>query len=192
MIGRNMSNIDAAGNYPRPKAGAYIIRITKAINNPGKERTEFEFDIARGQFAGHYQDLYDRAGFWGGKFQKSYTDKALPFYKGFTEAVVASNADTEGLVIGDYEDVDETKFVNKLVGLVVGEREYIGNDGKQKIGWDMYNAIFLPVKDIEAGNYKVPELVPLEEKAAPFGNVVDTTADMPEGFSKVNDNDIPF
>lgn len=194
MIGKNMSGIDAAGSYPRPKAGGYIIRITRAVNNPSKERTEFEFDIADGQFKDYYKDLHERAKFWGGVFYKSYTDKALPFYKGFTRAIVDSNENTDGLVIGDYEDVDETKFVGKLVGMAIGEKEYMGNDGTIKTKLDTYNAVFTTVTDIEIGNYKVPDFIPFEEgPSAGSATVVDTTAreEIPEGFKESAETD-PF
>lgn len=191
MIGRSMKDVDAAGNYPRPKAGGYVIRITKATNNVEKERTEFEFDIAEGQFRNYYQELYERAHFWGGAFSKSFSDKALPFYKGFTEAVVASNDNTDGLVIGNYDDIDETKFIGKLVGMVVGEKEYTGNDGKIKIKLDTYEAVFLPATDIRAGMYTVPEFKSLETTPAPTGKVVDTTNEIPEEF-KASADDTPF
>lgn len=132
MIGVDMSNVEPAGTYPKPKAGGYVIVITKATNNVNKERTEFEFDFAEGEFKDHYTELYEKLHFWGGKFNKSYTDKALSFYRAFTEAVVASNEDTTGLVIGDYNDVDETKFVGKLIGMVVGEKSTSETTGRKK------------------------------------------------------------
>ena len=189
MLGINFSNVDAAGNYPKPKAGGYVIRITRAENNMGKERTEFEFDFAEGEFKDYYQGLQERAKFWGGKFSKSYKEKARPFYRGFVETILASNAHTDGLVIGDFEDIDETKFVGKLVGMVVGEKAYIGNDGKEKVKLDTYNAEFVTVDAIRSGDYTVPAFIPLEEQTAPApGNVVDTTA----GFGEIREDDMPF
>lgn len=178
MIGVSMNGVSAAGDYPRPKADGYVIVITKATNNMDKQRTEFEFDFAEGQFTGYYNDLHERAKFWGGKFNKSFKPNALPFYKAFVEAVEASNGDTTGLVIGNYDDIDETKFVGKLVGMAVGEKEYIGNDGIKKTKLDTYNATFVSVSDIHNGNYTVPDFIPLDETPEPFaGQVVDTTGD---------------
>ena len=190
MIGINFSNVDAAGTYSRPKAGGYVAKITRVVNDKAKERLDIEFDFAGGEFAGYYQDLYARRGFWAGKFSKSYKEKALPFFKGFIEAVVASNPNTDGLVIGDFEDVDETKLVGLAVGMVVGEKEYIGNDGIKKVKLDVYNAKFVPASNIASGNFEVPELIPLEEYPAAQNTteVVDTTAD----FGPVNDDDMPF
>lgn len=188
MIGINMGSVEAAGTYPRPKAGGYVIRITSVLNDIQKERLDIEFDFYEGEFAGYYKDLYDRRHFWAGKFSKSYKEKALPFFKGFVETVLKSNADADGLVIGNYEDIDETKLRGLLVGMVVGEKEYIGNDGLKKIKLDTYNANFLPVSDIRDGNYEVPELVPLEDTPVSMPEVVDTTT----SFGPVNDSDLPF
>lgn len=188
MIGINMGNVDAAGLYSRPKAGGYVIKITSVLNDKLKERLDIEFDFQEGEFAGYYKDLYDRRHFWAGKFSKSYKEKALPFFKGFIETVLKSNSNADGLVIGDYEDIDETKLVGLLVGMVVGEKEYIGNDGIKKVKLDTYNANFLPVEDIRKGNYEVPDLILLEDSSSPVPEVIDTTAD----FGPISDDDVPF
>lgn len=188
MLGINLEKVDTAGTYKRPKAGGYVIMITKVINDTAKERLDIEFDITEGDFKDYYKDLKERRGFWAGKFSKSYKEKALPFLKGFLCCVKASNSDTEGLIIGDFEDVDETKLVGKTVGMVVGEKEYIGNDGLKKIKLDTYNAAFVSADDIRSGNYEVPELIPLEEYPQPNAEVIDTTA----SFGPVSDDDMPF
>ena len=89
MLGVNMSNIESAGVYPRPKAGGYVIKITSAVNNKQNERIDIEFDFAEGDFKDYYRDMQERFKFWGGKFAKSYKAKALPFLKSFIEAVHA-------------------------------------------------------------------------------------------------------
>lgn len=187
MIGVNMSNIESAGTFLRPKAGAYVIKIVSAVNNKPNERLDIEFDFAEGELEDYYKDMQDRFKFWGGKFSKSYKAKALPFFRGFIEAVVKSNANTEGLVVGDFEDVDETKLPGLLLGMVVGEKEYIGNDGKKKVRLDTYNAKFITVDDVKAGNYTVPEFIPLEEEPETNGVV-----DMSGGFEELRADDCPF
>ena len=72
--------------------------------------------------------------------------------------------------------------------MVVGEKEYIGNDGLKKVKLDTYNAAFVSADDIRSGNYEVPELIPLEEYPQPNAEVIDTTA----GFGPVSDDDMPF
>jgi hypothetical protein len=186
MIGVNMSNIESAGSYPRPRAGGYVIKITSAVNNKKNERIDIEFDFAEGDFVDYYKDMQERFNFWGGKFAKSYKAKALPFLKGFIEAVQASNSNTDGLVVGDFEDVDETKLVGMKVGMVVGEKEYIGNDGNKKVKLDTYNANFIPADDIRSDNYTVPEFQPLENKPPESAGVVDMS------FGPISDDDVPF
>lgn len=191
MIGRNLSKVDAAGQYPRPKPGGYVIRITNVQNNVKNERIEIEFDIAEGEFAGYYKGLQERAKFWGGKFYKSYKENAQPFLKQFIELILECNPGTDGLVVGDWEDIDETRLVGKAIGMVVGEKEYMGNDGRVKTKLDTYNAEFTTVDAIRAGEFEVPAFKPLQEQDQPMpgsGNVVDTTA----GFGPVSDNDMPF
>ena len=187
MIGVNMSNIEAAGNYPRPKAGGYVIKITSVANNKQKERLDIEFDFAEGELEDYYKDMQDRFKFWGGKFSKSYKANALPFFRGFIETVDGCN-NVDGLIIKDFEDVDETKLVGLRVGMVVGEKEYIGNDGKKKVRLDTYNAKFVPVDDIRSGNYTVPEFIPLEETPNESAEVVDMTGD----FGPITNDECPF
>lgn len=185
-----MKNVDTASGWSRPGAGGYIIQITRALNNPKSQRLEIEYDIVDGEFKGYYQDLYNRRGFWGGNFIKSYKPNALPFLKQFIEVILESNQDCTGLVIGDFDDIDETRLPGKYLGIVYGMEEYRGNDGKIKQRPDHYNAIFMTPAQIQQGTFEVPELKLLENKPAPAA-VVDTTQQMPEGFiASANEN--PF
>ena len=190
MLGINMANVESAtGGYPKPKGGGYVCIVTDATNNVAKKRLEIKFDIYEGEFKGYFKELADRANFWGGNFSKSYSEKALPFLKQFIEVVVASNVSTDGLVIGNYEDIDETRLVGKLFGAAIGEKEYMGNDGLKKVKLDTYNAKFYPVEDIRTGNYAIPEFKKLDE------NAVDASAgvvDLSAGFAPVKDDEIPF
>ena len=191
MIGRNMSNVNAAGNYPRPVPGGYIMEINAVNNNPQKEQIEICLEFTDGDLKGYCAQIKDRFGFWSARCTKSYKDKALPFFKAFIEAVQASNADTTGLVIGDFEDIDETKLVGKCVGVVIGEREYDGNDGTRKKAIDWYNASFVSAEDIFKGNYEVPELRITGTKAT-VTEAVDVV-DMSSNFlGPVSDDDVPF
>ena len=190
MIGRDMSNVSAAGNYPRPTPGGYVMVIDSVKNITQKEQLEVCLEFAEGDFAHYCQSIKDRFNFWPARCTKSYKDKALPFFKAFIEVIQESNADTDGLVIGDFEDVDETKLVGKKVGIVVGEREYDGNDGTRKKGLDWYNAQFVDIETIRSGNYEVPEL-------RITGNAPTTTesagvVDMSASFGPVSDDDMPF
>lgn len=189
MLGINLQNVESASNYPKPAPGAYVIEITKAVNNKDKERIELEFDICAGDFAGYYKDMKDRLGWHSAKFNKSYKTKALGFLKSFIQVILDSNGDTDGLVVGDFEDIDETKLVGKKLGIVVGEAEYMGNDGTKKVKLDFYNATFIDLETYRKGEYTVPDFKPLAGYSAPDGGgVVDTTA----GFEPMTYDDNPF
>lgn len=190
MIGRNMSNVNAAGNYPRPVPGGYCMRIDSVKNIVAKEQLEICLEFIGEDLKGYCANIKDRFGFWPARCTKSYKDKALPFFRAFIEAVEKSNADTTGLVIGDYEDVDETKLVGKMVGVVVGEREYDGNDGTRKKALDWYNASFISMDDIFSGNYEVPELRITGTKATVTEPV--EVVDYSTSFGPVTEDDVPF
>ena len=164
--------------------------IDSVKNIAQKEQLEVCLEFAEGNFANYCQGIKDRFNFWPARCTKSYKDKALPFFKAFIEVIQESNADTDGLVIGDFEDVDETKLVGKKVGIVVGEREYDGNDGTRKKGLDWYNAQFVTVKAIRSGSFEIPEL-------RIIGNAPATTesagvVDMSASFGPVSDDEMPF
>jgi len=192
MIGINMKNIESVntGNFARPKAGGYVIEILRVNNNTSGQKLEIEFDIHDGEFAGYYKQFFQDRGWWSSKLNKSYKGGALKYFKSFIEAVVASNDNTDGLVIGDYEDIDETKLVGLLVGMVAGEKEHLTNSGIKIEVLDLSNAKFIPVDDIKAGNYTVPKLKKLDEPvgAESSAGVVDLSA----GFHPVKDDEIPF
>ena len=164
------------------------MRIETVNNIKDKERIEIGLEFVDGDIKDYCKSIKDRFGFWPARCTKSYKDTALPFFRAFIEAVQKSNADTDGLVIGDFEDVDETKLVGKLVGVVVGEREYDGNDGTRKTGLDWYNAEFMTVDEIRAGNFTVPDKRITGSRATVTADVVDMSA----SFGPVNEADIPF
>lgn len=187
MLGIDMSNVTSAGGN-RPGAGGYVIMIQRATVRPKKQDIEIEYDICEGDYAKYYQDLYDRRGFWLGKFYKSFKDKAMPFLKDFCEIVQDCNGVDDILVTTEDGklDVDETKLPGNLVGIVYGMEEYIGNDGQTKTRPDYFGAAFMDPEKIRSGNFTVPELKKLDNGPA-VGGVVDTTA----GFVQ-SDDDLPF
>lgn len=190
-----MKDINSAQDFKRPSAGGYVLKIERVENNTSKERLELYFDIAEGEFKGYIKETHDKFGFWSATAFKSYKAKALPFFRKFVEAVVESNANTDGLVVGDFEDVDETKLKGLLVGAAVGEREYDSIDGQRKKVLDWYNAKFCPADDIRNGNFTVP---PLRDSTTKPGGVTDANTegikvtDASMEFGPVDDKDIPF
>lgn len=104
-------------------------------------------------------------------------------FKRMCSAVAKSNP---GFVFdGGRQNADESTLVGKYVGLVLGEEEYIGNDGSKKNR--LYVHSECDINDIKAGRFKIPELKKLKDE----GNRRTTDT----GFMSVPDNakeEIPF
>lgn len=171
----DLTAVESADNFKKLIPGGYVCKIMKVENDEKQEYLKFEYDIAEGNFKDHYMNLYSAMGFWGGKFVKSYANKALPYFKSFIEAVMSTN---RGYVWND----DERTLVNKGIGLVLGEREYKANDGSVKI--QLYVAEIIAVKDIRDGSFTIPELKPLTAdngNKTLFGSLkpIDTKEELP-------------
>ena len=127
----DMTNVQEAGDFTKLPAGAYICKITNVEDFTDKEYLKVSYDIAEGDFAGHFEairkDHSDWA--WVGAYVKSYKAKALPMFKRFCSAVSGSNA---GYVFDGNVNADEKTLVGKQIGLILAEEEYYGNDGNKK------------------------------------------------------------
>lgn len=151
----NWKEVKDAQEYEKLLPGGYICQITAVKDEPEKEYLKIEYDIADGKMKGHFKELYDNAGFWGGNFIKSYKEKAQPFFKAFLTAVGKSNS---GFQFND----DENTLRGKFVGLVLGEEEYQANDGSVKTR--LYVDEIRSIDRIKSGDYKVPQLKRLDIK----------------------------
>lgn len=126
------TNINAAGEFSRPTAGAYICVIRNVIDTPDKEYLRITYDIAEGEFKGYYDDLRSNHPDWGniGSYTRSYKATALPFFKRFCSAVSKSNGNF--VFDGNTINADERTLIGKKVGIVFQDEEYYGNDGNKK------------------------------------------------------------
>lgn len=149
----NIASVQEAGDSKRLPAGGYICKYTNVEDNPKKNYLYMEFDIAEGDFKGYFADLDERAGFWAGKCYRSYKENALPMFKRMCSAVTKSN---KGFIFDGNQHCDESTLVGKKVGMILGEEEYIGNDGSTKTR--LYVAREVDIADIKAGKFKIPEL----------------------------------
>lgn len=170
----NWNGVEAVENFKKIEAGGYICGITSAEDFPVKEYLKLEFDIIEGDLKGYYRDLYNRKGFWGGSFIRSYKESALGFFKKFLNAVEASNPNYKF-------NNDEKTLRGKVIGLVLGYEEYIANSGEVKER--IYVADILSVDDIKAKNFAVPKLKALAPSrltdASDFEPVDDDDDDLP-------------
>lgn len=145
------------GEFEKLPAGGYVCKITASKDVPDKEYLDLEFDISDGKYQGWFADTYQRAGFWGGRFIRSYKEKAAGFFKGFTTAIEESNPKYKW-------NWDEGTLVNKYIGLVLGYEEYMSNSGEVKER--IYVAQNRSVEAIRKGDFKVPELKKLKAETA--------------------------
>lgn len=183
---KNIASVqEASSESKRLPAGGYICKYTKVEDNSDKSYLYMEFDIAEGEFKGYYKDLEERLDFWGGRCYRSYKEAALPMFKRMCSAVTKSN---KGFIFDGNEYADETTLVGKKIGMILGEEEYVGNDGSTKTR--LYVAREISVEDIKAGKFKVPELkrLPGSTTTAPTTKDDTTFMNVPEG----SEEEIPF
>lgn len=185
----NLENVQEAGDFERLEAGGYVCKITNVEDVPVNNQTgkgdylKIEYDIAEGEHAGFYKRLEESMQFWGGRYIRSYKEKALPMFKRMCSAISKSNP---GFVFdGGQQNSNEQTLVGKKVGLILGKEEYEGNDGSLKTR--LYVKSECDIADIRAGKFKVPELKHLDGTSG-----AKTTDD---GFMSIQDNDeeeLPF
>lgn len=180
---KNIDSVQEAGDSRRLPAGGYICKYTNVEDMADKEYLYMEFDIADGEYKGYYKELEERLDFWGGRCFRSYKEKALPMFKRMCSAVTKSN---KGFIFDGNEHADETTLIGKKVGMVMGEEEYIGNDGSVKTR--LYVVKEVPVEDIKAGKFKIPEIKKLPDTAG-------TSKPSDDGFMNIPvdaDEETPF
>ena len=163
------------GGFKRIPDGAYIVGIKKVTDNPEKQYLRLELDVCKGEYKNWYQKLYDadkrETKYWprDGVLVRSYSDKALPFFKGFITSVTKSNKNFNW-------EWDEQKLVNKVFGVVIGTEEYERQNGG--IGKRPYIASVHSVETIEKGEYEIPalkELTTTKTTTAPANDPIPDT-----------------
>lgn len=180
----NYENVQASsGEFARPTANGYICKIIDVEDVPMNAKTgkgdylRIEYDIDDGDFKGYYKEQFDKwGGNWNASFIRSYKEKALGMLKHFTNCIENSNA-------GYDWDWNEKGLIGKVVGLVLGEEEYINSNGE--IRTKLVVSQIKTVEEIKNGDFKVP---------APKKITEENIASNPNGFSVISndDDDLPF
>lgn len=180
----NWGNVEAStGDFARPTPGGYVIQIIDAEDNAKKEYVAMRYDIcSKGEFTDFYKKRFDAS---AGKYDypkmfRSYKETARGMFKGFLKAL----EDSRNKIVADKFNGDEQQFVGMKVGVVLGEEEYIGNDGSTKTR--LYVARVISAYDVVDGKFNVPEIKKLSASKqpatyTPFSNV-----------DAVPDNELPF
>lgn len=156
----DLTNVQEAGEFKRPGAGAYICGIVKAEDVADKEYLKITYDIIEGEFKGYYKEMRENnpEWTWAGAYVKSYKSAALPMFKRFCTAVSRSNGNF--VFDGNTVNADESTLKGKKIGLLLGEEEYYGNNGEKKTR--LYVVREFSIDKI--GEQKVPELKKIKEE----------------------------
>ena len=159
----NWENVQEPTKFKRLAPGGYICAINDVKNVPEKEYLEIYFDIVKGDEKGYFQKQYDNDTRpnkkWpnGGTMRRSYSDNSAAFFKGFITSIEKSNKNFTW-------NWDETKLKNKYFGAVIGEEEYINQNGGKSVS---LKVVFVHSVDaIENGDFTVPELKALNTTKA--------------------------
>lgn len=188
---KDFDTAKATGEYKALDAGGYvceIIGVDETMSKTGKKMIKIALDIAEGDEKGRFMESYksDTREF------KKWPASAVVYqltedkdgnthgrFKQFTNCVVDSNTGFEiewGKMFG-------TCFKGKLVGVLFGREQYKSQqDGK--VRWSTKPQFFKTVDEIRKGDFKIPEDKPLAAGKQ--------EAEIPEGFSEIKDEDIPF
>ena len=160
------------GEYEKMPAGGYVCAIqavrTSGTNNSGglvdyineKQYVKLIWDIVEGDYAGRYSDEYWADRDWGHQFFLSW--KNLGALKNVITCLDESNPGFDAMAA--FEADQWGLFVGKKIGLVIGEEEYLANDGSVKRRYTLPRC--KSVQDIHNGKYRVPELKKLESSAS--------------------------
>lgn len=151
-------------SFPDIPAGGYVCKIIRPILNDdraaGKANIELQVDIAEGKYSGYFQQLEDRAGFWGLRGWMSFKESQLPNFQRTCAALCNSNP---GLKFNPFApggaDIDSLE--GKSIGVILGKEEYRSNSGD--IREKSVVSRFIEVEKIKAKKFKVPELKRLKE-----------------------------
>ena len=155
----NFDKIQESGSFEKLPVGGYIIKILAVDDVPEKEYLKIFFDINDGEKKGFFQKAFKEdtraEKKWpnAGSFIRSYKETALPMFKGFTNAIDNSNK-------GYKWNFDEKSLVNKIVGVVIGEEQYLNQKGQVRTR--TYVSAVRSVDTIKKGEFTVPELKKLD------------------------------
>ena len=176
----NWDNVSEATSLPGPEPGGYIIKIVRVEDVEEKEYLRIEYDFAEGDLKNYHKKMWEQFhNFWGGVFNRSYKEKALPFFKAFKTAVETSNP---GFVFNN----DPASLVGKYLGIVLAEEEY-RSPSTGEIKRRLYVDQCRSGQAIRAGDYKVPDLKRLKKSEAEVASSAGAFMDLAD-----DDGELPF
>ena len=106
--------------------------------------------------------------------------------KGLLEDIEASNPDWK---MPPNDELDVATLVNKKVGFIFGEKEYLKKNGE--VGTFMEPRRSLTIKRVRNGEYATPQLRKLSDEDRQRANGADTNSDI-EFIQDDNGDNAPF
>ena len=155
----NWEAVKVSNGYSRLPAGGYIVEIKDVKDVPEKEYLCIEFDICQGDYKGKYQKEYEedtrKDKKWpnAATLYRSYSNKAVSMFKGFITAVEKSNS-------GYKWDWKESSLKNKMLGVIIGDEEYLNSNGQKRIRSKVVSVRSTDI--IKSGDFTIPELKTLD------------------------------
>lgn len=177
-----------SGSVQLPKGG-YIAKIMdcKEESKNGYTWLAFSFDIAEGEFKGHFAAQYrantneDKK--WRGTYNAFIPDEGSQYYEDSLNRFKTMMANIEESNEGYHWDWDESKLKGKMCGVIFGEKEFETVNGDVIIVTECRG--IRSVECIKEGKFKVPALKTLKGKTTPVQS-------SSVGYVEASDDDLPF
>lgn len=164
---------NGGGEYARVTPGGYVCAFQKLVHDERREYVMALYDIVEGECAGKYSDDFWVDKDYAHRVYLSYKPKALGMLKQRLRAITDSNPGFDAFAAFDADNW--SMFIGRRFGLVLGDEEYVGNDGTIKTR--LTDVAWKTVQQIHDGDFKVPETKRLPEGQRPAA--VDTYEDVP-------------
>lgn len=179
----NFDQVQESTDFKRLVPGGYIVRFEGVKEVTDKEYFECVYDIVEGEFKGFYADEWGKAHPFAHTHRASYKERAQGLFKSFLSCIDKSNPRSKLVDKAQTAGIEPADLQGKLVGAVIGEEQYIGNDGSDKTRLIIRS--FKSVDDIRSGNFQVPS-----PKKAKTSNTAEDLDDPRKDF--IAADDIPF
>jgi hypothetical protein len=147
-------------NSTQIPAGGYVCKIMdvkEVKSKAGRDMIAVSLDIAEGDYKDHFANVYKsdtrENKKWGCVYYILLTDKDGNTNRDFKRFCVAVEDSNEGFTVA-WGDKFCAGFKNKLIGVLFGREQFLGNNG---LAWSCKPKYLRDVKSIREGKFDVPE-----------------------------------
>ena len=183
-FGNTYAQAEIGGEFKKLPAGGYVCEITNVEDKPDKQYLLVTYDIATGPYKGYYSDEWGKAHIYAHSIYKSYKDANMRYFRGFITCIDKSNGTNFDSLYAGTDPVNEKLLIGKRIGLVIAYEEYMNDRGEKRERTYVHSN--RSVQAIEAGDYEVPDVKPLNNTPAT------APATIPPEFQQIKDDEIPF